>query len=143
MPSLADVVHGLGDVQEVLEELGGDVLVDGVVQRQLERDAHQVQAVHRHPARAVGLVDVPAGRQRRAAVEDADVVEAEEAALEDVAALGVLAVHPPGEVEHQLVEDALEEREVAAPPLRLRSIWKTRQVAQACTGGFTSPNAHS
>ena len=61
------------------------------------------------------------------AVERADVVEAEEAALEDVVALGVLAVHPPGEVEEQLVEDALEEVEVAssrrsrrraAPPTR-------------------------
>ena len=36
---------------------------------------------------AVGLVDEAAGRQRRAAVEHADVVQAEEAALEDVAAL--------------------------------------------------------
>ena len=86
---------------------------------------------------------IAAGRQRRAAVEHADVVEAEEAALEDVAALGVLAVDPPGEVEQQLVEDALEEREVAASPRCLRSIWKTRQAAQAWTGGLTSPNAHS
>ena len=52
----ADVGHRLGDVQEVLEELGGDVLVDRVVQRQLQGDAHQVEAVHRHPAGAVGLV---------------------------------------------------------------------------------------
>ena len=43
-----------------------------------------------------------AGGQRRAAVEDADVVEAEEAALEDVLALGVLAVHPPGELSSSL-----------------------------------------
>ena len=49
----------------------------------------------------------------RAAIEHADVVEAEKSALEDVHALGVLAVHPPGEVEQQLVEDALEERAVA------------------------------
>ena len=47
------------------------------------------------------------------AIEDADVVEAEEAALEDVVALGVLAVDPPGEVEQQLLEDALEEDAVA------------------------------
>ena len=83
----ADVGHGLGDVQEVLEELGGDVLVDGVVQGKLERDAHEVQAVHRHPAGAVGLVEMAAVGQRRAAVEDADVVQAEESALEDVSAL--------------------------------------------------------
>src|ERR1700676_4277602 len=34
------------------------------------------------------------GRQRCAAVEDADIVEAEKTALEDVAAVGVLTVHP-------------------------------------------------
>ena len=72
------------------------------------------ERVHRHPGGAVGLVDVAAGRQRLRAVEDADVVEPEKAALEDVAAVGVLAVHPPGEIQHQLVEDAFEEGAVAA-----------------------------
>ena len=66
----------------MLEEFGGDVFIDGIVQRQLERDAHQVERIHRHPARAVGLIDEAAGRQRLAAVEDADVVEAQESALE-------------------------------------------------------------
>src|SRR4029450_4937546 len=60
-----------------------------------------------------------AGRQRPAAIEDADVVEAEEAALKDVHALGVLAVDPPREVEQQLMEDALEELQVAAAALLL------------------------
>src|SRR5208282_493752 len=41
----ADVAHGLGDLQEVLEELGSDVLVDGVVQGQLQGDTQQVQTV--------------------------------------------------------------------------------------------------
>ena len=63
----------------------------------------------------------------RRPVERADVVEAEEAALEHVVALGVLAVHPPGEVEQQLVEDARRgnrhragrrSRTRAAPPTR-------------------------
>ena len=80
---------------------------------ELECDAHEVERIHRHPARAVRLIDVTAGRQRCAAIEDADVVETEEAALEDVAALGVLAIHPPGEVQQQLVEHALEELQVA------------------------------
>ena len=51
--------------------------------------------------------------QRLAAVEHADVVEAEKAALENVPALRVLAVDPPGEVQQQLVKDAFEKREVA------------------------------
>src|SRR5262249_48253853 len=68
--------------------------------------------VHRHPACAVGLADEAACRQRLAAVEDSDVVEAQKTALKEVATVDVLAVHPPGEVEHQLVEDALQKREV-------------------------------
>ena len=83
-----------------------------VLARQLEGDGQHVQAEHAHPGGAVGLLEVAAGRQRRAAVEDADVVQPEEAALEDVAAVGVLAVDPPGEVEQQLVEDAFEEATV-------------------------------
>ena len=63
----------------------------------------------------------PVGSGARA-VEDADVVEAEEAALEDVAPLGVLAVDPPGEVEQQLVEDALEEGAVGRARARVCSI---------------------
>src|SRR4029077_17253668 len=45
-------------------------------------------------------------------IEGADVVEAQEPALEDVVALGVLAIHPPREIDEQLVEDAGEELEV-------------------------------
>ena len=64
---------------------------------------------------AVGLLEVPPSGSGALRSNDADVVEAEEAALEDVVALGVLAVDPPGEVEQQLVEDALEEVAVAVP----------------------------
>ena len=108
-PLAAEVVHGVRDVDEVLEELARHVLVGRVLAGQLQRDGQHVQRVHGHPARAVGLLDMPAGGQRRRAVEHPDIVEAEEAALEDVLALGVLAVDPPGEVEEQLVEDALQE----------------------------------
>ena len=48
------------------------------------------------------------GKQRRT-IEGPDVVEAQEPALEDVVALGVLAIDPPREVDEQLVEDAGEE----------------------------------
>ena len=72
------------DVEEVLEELGGNVLIDVVVRRQFQRDPQEVERVHRHPRGAVGLVDITAGRQRLRAIEHADVVETEEPALEDV-----------------------------------------------------------
>src|SRR5438128_8944754 len=54
-----------------------------------------------------------AARQRGAAVEDADIVQAQKASLEDVLAEAVLAIHPPGEVQHELMEGALEEIQVA------------------------------
>jgi hypothetical protein len=61
----AQVVHGLGNMEKMLEELGRDVLVHMVVLGELERDAHEVERVHRHPAGAVRLVDMAAGWQAR------------------------------------------------------------------------------
>ena len=96
----------------MLHELEGHVLVDGVVGGQLDGELEHVLREEGHPGGAVRLLQVAAGGQRRAAVEDADVVEAEEAALEDVLAEPVLAVHPPGEVEQELVEGRLEEIDI-------------------------------
>ena len=138
----ADVVERLGDIQEVLEELGRHVLVGRIFARQLQGDRQHVQAIHAHPGGAVGLVEMAAGGQGRAAVEDADVVQAQEAALEDVAALGVFAVHPPGEVEQQFVEDAFQEAAVGDAG-DLAVDLEHPPGAQACTGGLTSPKAHS
>ena len=111
VPQLA---HRRGDRREVLEELERHVLVGAVVVGEPQRHLEHVEAELRHPGRAVGLLEHAAARQRRRAVEGADVVEPEEAALEDVVAERVLAVDPPGEVDQQLVEGAGEEVEVAA-----------------------------
>ncbi len=48
------------------------------------------------------------------AVERADVIQPQEAALKQVVAERVFPVHPPGEVDQQLVEHPAEEVEVAA-----------------------------
>ena len=101
MPSSPGPVHGRGDVVEVLDELEDHVLVGGVVGGELDRELQHVLAEQGHPGRAVRLLEVAAGGQRGAAVEDADVVEAEEAALEHVLAEAVLAVDPPGEVQQR------------------------------------------
>ena len=84
---------------------------------ELEGDAEHALGEERHPRRAVGLLEAAAGRQRCAAVEHADVVEAEEAALEHVAPGRVLAVDPPGEVHEQLLERALQPGDVALAAL--------------------------
>src|SRR5439155_12187838 len=94
-------------------ELRREILVDGIVLGELERHRQHRGAVEGHPGSAVGLLEVAAGRQRLRAVEDSDVVEAEEAAGEEVLAFSVLAVHPPREVEQQLLEGAGKEAPVA------------------------------
>ncbi len=73
------------------------------------------EAAHRHPGGAVRRLQVAGHRQRGGAVEEPDVVEPEEAALGEVAALAALPVDPPGDVEQQLVEDPLQEGVVAVP----------------------------
>ena len=109
---VAHLVHGGADPQEVLRKLVGELLVAGVVGRELDRDLQHVLAVHRHPCGAVGLLEVAARGQFGAAVEDADVVEAEEASLEHALSQAVLAIHPPREVDDELIEGALEELEI-------------------------------
>ena len=71
------------------------------------------KAYEAHPAGGVGLLQRAADREVRA-VDRADVVQPQEAALEKVVAVGVLAVDPPGEVDQELVEDPAEELDVAA-----------------------------
>ena len=60
------------------------------------------------------MLKVAAAGKGVGAIEDADIVEAEEAAAEDVAAVQVLAVDPPGEVEEEFLEGFLKEENVAA-----------------------------
>ena len=95
-----------GDVDVVLEELGGQTLVDGFslassrAIRMRFRQNMPIQPVASDCSRrdAVG--------QLVAAVQHGDVVQPEEAALEDVVAFAVDLVDPPGEVDQQLVEAA-------------------------------------
>mmetsp|Transcript_1014 Transcript_1014/g.1902 ORF Transcript_1014/g.1902 Transcript_1014/m.1902 type:complete len:336 (-) Transcript_1014:1955-2962(-) len=77
------VVESLGDVHEVLEELGGGVLVGLVVEGELEGQLEHDQAVHRHPGRGVRLLHRHSFREV-APVEDPDIIEAKEASFEDV-----------------------------------------------------------
>src|SRR5271169_40488 len=59
------------------------------------------------------------GRQRRTAVKNADIVEAEKPALEEAAAEAVLAVHPPAEIRRQPAEHSLQEVEIGLAAHRL------------------------
>ena len=112
-PAVADVVHRVHDLDGVFEKLRRDVLVGGIGEREFQRDGEHGLAVESHPRRAVGLGERLAAGERLRAVEKADVIQPEEAAGEDVFALHVLAVDPPGEVDEELLKDALEKLRVA------------------------------
>ncbi len=107
------VAHSMSDVDEVFPELASHVFVGWLLRRKFQGDGEQIQGVHRHPTRSIGLFEVSACGQGRAAIEDADVVQAKEAALKDVHALGVFAIHPPGEVEQKFMEHPHQELAVA------------------------------
>ena len=51
--------------------------------------------------------------ERGAAIEDADVIEAEESAFENIFASGIFPIHPPGESDQQFVEDCFQKCAVA------------------------------
>ena len=109
----AEIVHGGRDPEKMLEELRCDIFVNMILARELERDAHQVEGKHSHPAGAVALLEMAAVGKRRVAIEHADVVEPEKTALENIIALGVFAVHPPCERDQHLVENCLQKCTIA------------------------------
>src|SRR5208282_565672 len=61
------------------------------------------------------LLDHSAARQDFATIEYPNIIQSEKAALKDVVAVRVLAVHPPREVEKQLMKGAFQEAPVPPP----------------------------
>ena len=98
----------------MFEELAGDVLVDRIVLRQLQGDPQQVQAVHRHPAGCVGLFEMAAAGSGLLRSNTPMLSRPRKPPWKMFRPSCVLAVHPPGEIEHELVEDALRGTHVAA-----------------------------
>ena len=111
---VAQRVHGGGDLEPVLHELDDEVLVRRVVLGQRQGQLEHALAEERHPGGAVGLLQGASARELSAAIEDPDVVQAEESAMEQVLPAGVLPVDPPGEVHQQHVERLGQERPLAA-----------------------------
>src|SRR5262249_11817586 len=111
--------HSRCDPQKMLKKLDRHILVGRVDQRQFRSDLKHVLREESHPFGAVRLVKIPASRQRRTTIEDADVVQTQKAAFERVSASAILAVDPPGKIQQQLLKRALEPFDVSLPFLRL------------------------
>src|SRR6476661_2838290 len=97
----------------MLEELRRDVLVSGSRPGEFERHAQHGGAIKGHPGGAVCLLQLASARQRVRAIEEADVIEAEESATEDILSTRILAIDPPSEVQEELLKATLEEQHVA------------------------------
>ena len=115
----ADTVHRVANPEEMLHELRRQVLIGWIALHQLDADFEHVLTEQRHPCGRVGLFEIAPSRQRRAAIEDANVVEAQEAAFEKVLAEPVLAVCPPREIQRELGEDACQELQIRFAAERL------------------------
>jgi hypothetical protein len=156
------------DMEGVKSLLGSDVLIGRVVLGELEGDVEHVEAEERHPGRSVGLSKDATGGKRLGSVEGSDVVESEETSLEDVVSASVLSVNPPAKqatrrsvrrvpramtgsskaetYQVKLMSSfwkTLSKKSRSSRPNSFRSILKTRNVAQAWTGGLTSLKFHS
>jgi hypothetical protein len=91
--------HGVTNEDEVLEELGRNVFVRPPVFSQLKGNVEHAQTVESHPARTVSLLQSAPGWKRLGAVEEANVVETQEAPFEDILAVQVFAIYPPREIQ--------------------------------------------
>ncbi len=103
-PATLTAVHGVDDTDEVIQEFRRHVGIRSIVASELESHRHHRAAVERHPSGAVGLFQFSSFGQTFAAVEDADVVQSQEPASENVVAVAVDLVHPPCEVHQQTLE---------------------------------------
>jgi hypothetical protein len=68
------------------------------VRGELESDLEHILAEQGDPRGTVGLFQMASGGQWRAAVENADIVEAEKPALEEASTEPVLTVDSPAEI---------------------------------------------
>src|SRR5512138_3312915 len=99
---LAGMVHGGSNIGEVFHKFEDHVFIRVIVKCQFKSHLKHILAEEGHPGCSVRLLQMAAGGQRCASIEDPDVIQAEETALEKVLAKPVFAVYPPGEIQQKL-----------------------------------------
>src|SRR5215469_14500711 len=93
----ANSVDGIGNPHEMLKEAKSNLVINGIVFGQDQRDFQHAEAVKSHPCCTVGLVEMSSGRQWSTAIKHANVVQAQEPACKHISSLRIFAVHPPDE----------------------------------------------
>ena len=111
----AERIHRVADADEMLEEFRGHVFVNRIGLCEFQRHGKHREAIESHPGGSVRLLEESASWERLRTIENADVIETEETAGEKIVAFGVFAVHPPGEIEQQLLECAFKKSAITLP----------------------------
>src|SRR6478609_7549602 len=79
----------------MLDKLECELVERRIGAREFHRDLSHVLAIQRHPGGAIRLFKVPAAGKGIAAIEDPNVVKAEEPSFKDILPKTVFPVNPP------------------------------------------------
>ena len=93
----------------MFKELGSNVFVGRVLVCQFQGDRKHGQTIERHPGSPVSLLKLSSCRHWPGAVKHTDVIQTEEATGEQMLPVNVLTVHPPREIDEQLLKHTCEE----------------------------------
>ena len=103
------MVHGPSDIQEVPEELGRGFLISPVMFRQFERHSQHIDRIHSHPAGGISLLEFLDPRRHMVAVKYPDIIQTKETTFKNIRSIGILLVHPPGEIHQQFLKSPFQE----------------------------------
>ena len=96
----------------MFEKLAGDILVHWAGLSQFEGDPEHAGTIETHPRGAICLVQREAVGQRVVSVKNTNVVQPQKASSEEIVAVAVQSVHPPGEVKQKLLKSSFQELDI-------------------------------
>src|SRR5215831_10080968 len=114
---IANPIHRIGNPDEVFVEAVSHLLIDRVVLGKDNGELKHNLAKKSNPCGAIRLFNSSPGRQLRAAIKHANVIQAEKSSGENIAPLWVFAVYPPSEIELQSLETLFQKVDVSPAPL--------------------------
>src|SRR5699024_9510990 len=99
----------MGNIEKVLQKFGSYAFIGIITGGQLQGYRQHIQTVHSHPAGSVRLVQLYITGQFFAAIEYADIIQSQKAALKYVSFIGIFSVNPPRKVDQQFMKNVLQE----------------------------------
>ena len=95
------------------------VLITRIMGGEFYRKFQHILAEKCHPGRAIRLLQVAAGWQRGTAVENTDIIKAQEPTFKYIFAKPVFPVYPPGKIQQSLLKADLQKFDICFTLQRL------------------------